>query len=367
MSNWCRPFFGPTRVFIVFICFCAWTANAQTSTYFPPVQSDDWEKVDLNSLDWDREALAKFLEWLATKDTRAFILLQNGKIAVEEYWGPKLTGLGEMDSESLWYWGNAGRTLTSLMAGSAESEKQLKIKAPVSKYVGAGWSSLPSKREKEIRIHHLLAMTSGLDERVDNPDGSNPEDFKFLALAGTRWANHKGAYNLLTQIIEKQSGLNQQSYFDSKIGVKTGITGSWQESDQTLGFYSNARSMARMGLLLLNRGMWQGQEIVSPTFFAKMTSPGSSDNPSYGYLTWLNNSEGYKVPESRVKFQGKLIQDAPDDAIMSLGDNGQFVFAVPSMNLVMVRMGGDGLEEEIAQNLVRQIWKRFMPIVNYSK
>lgn len=70
--------------------------------------------------------LAELLAWLPTQDTRAFIILKDGKLFVEEYWGENLTGLGQMNRDSFWYWASAGKTLTATLVGIAEEQKLLK-------------------------------------------------------------------------------------------------------------------------------------------------------------------------------------------------------------------------------------------------
>ncbi|MDN3202549.1 serine hydrolase domain-containing protein [Algoriphagus sediminis] len=337
---------------------------AQSSLYFPPTDSDEWVKKDLNSLGWNNQELARFLEWLPSQGTRSFIILKDGEIVVEEYWGAKLTGLGDMDEDALWYWASAGKTLTSSLLGIAEKKKLLKVKHCTSKYLGEGWSSLPSKREKEIKISHQLTMTTGLDERIETPDNTEPENLKFFSLAGQRWAYHNAPYTLLTEVLSEASGQSLVEFFRSSLGDKIGMTGTWQNVGESKVFYSNARSMARFGLFLLNHGVWDGEELIRPKYFESMVSSGSSDNPSYGYLTWLNSAEGFKVPGIQRKFPGKPVESASEDMFMALGRNGQTLLVVPSENLVIVRMGTFSNEILFPKAFVNQLWDRMNKVIN---
>ncbi len=332
--------------------------SAQSSPYFPPIDSEEWSKKDLNSLGWDDRELAQFLEWLPSQGTRSFMILKDGEIVVEEYWGAKLTGLGNMDKDALWYWASAGKTLTASLIGIAEDQKLLKVKHSTSRYLGEGWTSLPEKREKEIRISHQLSMTTGLDERIESPDNTDPDNLKFFSLVDKRWAYHNAPYTLLTKVISEASGKSLTEYFRTNLGDKIGMTGTWQNVGENKVFYSNARSMARFGLFLLNKGKWQGEELLSSKYFEAMTSSSSSDNPSYGYLTWLNSEDGFKVPGIQRKFKGKPIANAPEDMIMALGRNGQMLLVVPSQNLVIVRMGASSSEILFPRQFVNQLWDR---------
>ena len=105
-------------------------------------------------------------------------------------------------------------------------------------------------------------------------------------------------------------------------------------------FFSTLRSMARYGLLLQNRGDWNGTPVLSDTaFFGQMTRPSQSLNRSYGYLTWLNGQSSFMMPTSQLVFPGPLFPDAPHDMFAAQGKDGQIICVAPSQGLVWVRMG----------------------------
>jgi hypothetical protein len=88
-----------------------------------------------------------------------------------------------------------------------------------------------------------------------------------------------------------------------------------------------------------------------------MTNSSQSLNPSYGYLTWLNGKGKMMVPGSQIVFNTSLAPNAPADMYAAMGKNGQLINVVPSMNLVMVRVGdapGDNGEVPITFN--NDIW-----------
>jgi CubicO group peptidase (beta-lactamase class C family) len=88
-------------------------------------------------------------------------------------------------------------------------------------------------------------------------------------------------------------------------------------------YYSTARSMARYGLLLLNKGVWNGNPVLNDSvYFKNMTNSSQNINQSYGYLTWLNGKDSYMLPQSQIVFGGSTIKDAPDDLFAALGKNG---------------------------------------------
>lgn len=352
-------------VFLVFSC-----AEAQKpkpvqvpNLYFPPNESALWEKTILAELGWDQTALAELLAWLPTQDTRAFIILKNGKIVVEEYWGRRLTGAGDMDQNSLWYWASAGKTLTAALVGLAQQEKLLSTKDRTQKYLGAGWTSLPNNQERNIKLIHQLTFTTGIDDKVTNLDETSPASLKYLAKPGSRWSYHNATYTLLEKVVEKASGKPYQTFFKEKLGDKIGMKGFWQQTGMNNVFYSDARSFARFGLLLLAKGNWNGTTIWSGDFFEKLPQTSQDLNLSYGYLTWLNGKGSYMVPGSQAVFPGSLIPHAPADMYQAMGKNGQFLMVIPSQNLVIVRMGSLGGDTLVPFLLMRDMWQRLDQVI----
>ncbi|SEG10137.1 serine hydrolase domain-containing protein [Algoriphagus boritolerans] len=338
-------------------------SSANTGLYFPPNESSIWEKLPLAELGWDQNALAEMLAWLPTQDTRAFLILKDGKIVVEEYWGSKLTGVGEMDQNSYWYWASAGKTLTAAMVGLAQQEKLLSINDRTQKFLGPGWTSMPAKQERKIRLKHHLTLTTGIDDKVSNLDDFSPSNFKYHSKPGTKWSYHNATYTMLVQVLVNASGMDFQTYFKEKLGNKIGMKGFWQKSGLNTVFYSDARSFARFGLLLLGKGKWDGNQIWSGDYFDEMTESSQNSNPSYGYLTWLNGKSSYLLPELKSPISGSLIPQAPADMYQAMGKNGQILMVIPSQNLVIIRMGGAPGELPVPAFLVRQLWERLSKVM----
>lgn len=120
----------------------------------------------------------------------------------------------------------------------------------MSDYLGTGWTSAPLEKENLIQIKHLLSMTSGLDDSTGDNDFS--ENLQYVADAGTRWAYHN-VYVLIQDLLEQASGQEWSTYFNSKIKNRIGMTGTWTELNNLSVYWSNARSMARFGLMICLR------------------------------------------------------------------------------------------------------------------
>lgn len=369
LSNSIRLFFFFKAVLGCWALFCFTGAEAQKlnpnpDLYFPPNGSSVWEEKSPAELGWNQTELAELLHWLSTQDTRAFIILKDGKLVVEEYWGIKLTGVGEMDQNSYWYWASAGKTLTAALVGIAVQEKLLKINDRTQKYLGEGWTSMPTNQEREIRLIHHLTLTTGIDDRVVNLDDPAPENLKYLAKPGTRWSYHNATYSLLEKVVVKAAGQDFQAYFKEKLGDKIGMKGFWQQTGLNNVFYSDARSFARFGLLMLAKGNWGGTPIWLGDFFEKMVQTSQNMNQSFGYLTWLNGKAAYMIPGSQTAVSGSIIPQAPADMYQAMGKNGQFLMVIPSLNMVIVRMGTTGGDAQVPFTLMRDIWQRLDRVMN---
>ena len=104
-------------------------------------------------------------------------------------------------------------------------------------------------------------------------------------------------------------------------------------------YHSNTRSMARFGLLALNKGKWNDQQIINESFFKESINSSQNFNPSYGYFWWLNGKNNYMIPGSQTVFTGPLIPNAPLDMYAAMGAEDQRIYIIPDKNMVVVRMG----------------------------
>lgn len=262
----------------------------EPAIYFPPVSGTTWETTSPGTLGWTDPQLNDLYSYLQLKNTKAFIILKNGKIVVEKYFGT-------FTADSNWYWASAGKTMTGMLVGIAQQEGILNINHKTSQYLGNGWTSLPAAKEDLISIRHQLTMTTGLDDNVPESDCTLPACLAYKADAGTRWAYHNAPYTLLDKVVESASGNTYNGYFQEKIRNKLGMNGLWVRNGYNNVYYSTARSMARFGLLMLNKGKWDQTAIISDSayFYAQVNSS-QNLNPSYGYLTWLNGKTSHMLP-----------------------------------------------------------------------
>ncbi|WP_194976448.1 serine hydrolase domain-containing protein [Aquiflexum lacus] len=332
--------------------------------YFPPVSGNTWESISPSSLGWNISEIGNLKTLLEDNGTRAFILLKDGKIVMEEYFGTRLSGSQAFDQNSIWYWASAGKTLTATLIGIAQEEGKLNIQQPSSDYLGKGWTSLTASQEHEISVWHQLTMTTGLDDGAGNLDDFSSENLRFLAEPGTRWAYHNAPYTLLDKVIEGSTGSTFPQFFKDKLASKIGMTGSWQRVNFNNVFFSDARSMARFGLLILANGDWDGVSVIKDkSYLAQMLSKSQNLNQGYGYLWWLNDSDTFMIPQVTVQLPGSYAPNAPADMVCGLGRDGQYVCIIPSQNLVLVRMGSNPDQALVPFMFLNDMWQILRNII----
>lgn len=310
---------------------------SQAPLYFPPKTGTAWQTTSPASLNWCQPKIDSLYSFLDKTHTKGFIVLKDGKIVLEKYFGT-------FKQDSIWYWASAGKSMTSCLVGLAQQQNLLDIGQKTADFLGTGWTTCPPEKEKLITLRHQLSMTTGLEDGLDLPqiiDDSNcilPECLVYKSDAGTRWAYHNAAYRLLHDCIEKASGLNINQFTKAQLLDKTGMKGLWVNHI----FYSTPRSMARFGLFTLAGGRWETDQIMSdPIFVDSMSVPSQGLNKSYGNLWWLNGQPTFMVPTVQFAFPGPLVPNGPPDLFMALGKNDQKVHIVPSQGLVVIRMGND--------------------------
>jgi len=267
----------------------------------------------------------------------------NPQILYENYWGD-----GAVNSKSNSF--SMAKSLTALAIGAAVTDGYIEsVNDPVSKYL-TGWDT---DLAKDLTIYHLLTMTSNInyDESYGNPFGymakvyygndvrALSKPYKVVEKPGTSWEYLGGNTLLLAEIVEKVTGKSLADYFSEKIWtpLATEQPAYWTIDEKGIEkayccFYSNARDFAKFGQLLMNKGNWNGQQLIDTTFINQSIQPailnnGSTEN-TYGYQIWLTNYQNMEMYFLR-------------------GILGQYVLVIPEKEMIVVRLGEGRSNEKI--------------------
>lgn len=219
---------------------------------------------------------------------------------------------------------SASKMLTALAVGLAVDDGLLALDDKVVDHLQDKLPATVTPALQAITIKHLLTMTSGKRVATDIRSFSNNWAKRWLALPGIE-PGQKFAYDtmtpfMLSAIVQRATGRTMLSYLYDRILQPMGITDvEWEMSPDSIntggwGVRCSTESMAMLGQLLLRRGVWHGQQLISADWIDRMTSdqltpmgvdPGHGDNYKwgYGYLMWRCPwSTGYRAEGNLGQF-----------------------------------------------------------------
>ncbi len=324
--------------------------------YFPSNTDTAWERKSMSSLGWNSGNVQALKDYLNQKHSKSFMILVNGRIVLEEYFNGH-------NATATWPWNSAGKTLVSTATGIAQQEGLLDINTKASQYLGAGWTVAPLAKENLITVRHLLTMTSGLNDSSELVIRAN---LRYMADAGTRWSYHN-VFQKLMDVVGAASGQTYENYFNARLKNKLGMDGFWNYGLIFTVYHSNTRSMARFGLMALNNGKWNNEQIINQAFFNDAINTSQSINPSYGYLWWLNGKSGAMIPGGQTFYPGTLVPNAPADMYAAMGAEDQRIYVIPSKKMVVIRMGdaSDPQNPNFAvSGFDNELWGKINAVIN---
>ena len=279
------------------------------------------------------------LSKLEDLETVAFLIIQDEEILFEKYWQ-------EYNINSLSNSFSVSKSIVSLLIGIAIDEEKIKN---VEQKVGDFIPEFSKGKNENLSIKHLLTMSSGLnwDEAYSSPFSITTKAYygndikslvtnlKVVEELGENWKYLSGNTQLLALILEKATGKKLADYASEKLwkplGAKNDALWSLDKKDGTEKAYccfnSNARDFARIGQLILNKGMYDDVQVVSKKYIDEATKAANYLNDEtgkivdfYGYQFWIIDYLNYKIPYAR-------------------GILGQYIFVIPGKNAVVVRLG----------------------------
>jgi CubicO group peptidase (beta-lactamase class C family) len=274
--------------------------------------------------------------------TRALVVVHRGRIAAERY------APGFDAAMPLIGWSMTKAALNALVGLRVKDGKL----AVTDKALLPEWRGDTDPR-RDISLDDLLRMSSGLafDETYDDPladvtqmlfvDGDMARFAAaktLVAPPGTEWHYSSGTSAIIAAILRETFATEQDylRYPRERLFQPLGMRSAVLELDAAGTFvgssflYASARDFARLGLLFLQDGMWQGQRLLPEDWVVYSRGPARTlPDGSYGAHLWLRlrESEGLGVPPMS------------EDAYYFLGHDEQIVAIVPSRDLVIVRLG----------------------------
>lgn len=335
-------------------------------TFDPPIfpyrkDTTNWPSGDITidslfSTDVQQEIRKYFDEPLpeAPRYTRGVVVVHKGQLVAEEY----ATGYDMTTPQLSW---SMAKSFTNALVGILVRDGLLDIseRAPV-----ADWNG-PDDPRNAITTDDLLRMSSGLDwvENYSMPSGATNMLFKDQSMAktaasvdlayepGTEWYYSSGTTNIISEIVRNVVGDEKYWSFPYiELFHKIGISTATFEPDASGTFVGSSylwmspRDYARFGLLYLNDGVWEGERILPEDWVTYSSSPApAAPNGIYGAQFWRNGFDSFNFP------------DLPEDAYLANGYEGQRIMIIPSLELVVVRLGYTATDDFDMNGLVRDV------------
>ena len=285
-------------------------------------------------LNIDNESLAK----IEAFEPVAFLIIKDGKIIFEKYWE-------EYGPESLSNSFSMAKSIVGLLIGAAIDDGYItSVDQAVSDFI----PEFKNDKNRDLTIKDVLTMSSGLnwDESyaslfsttTNAYYGDNIKELIYglevVEEPGKKFKYLSGNTQLLAMVLESATGLKISDYASRKFWKPMGAVNDavWSLDDKNgmekayCCFNSNARDFARWGQLILNNGIWNYDTLISPEYVQTSIHPANLTDETgekinyYGYQWWIHHANGWNIPYMR-------------------GILGQYVFAIPEKNAVVVRLG----------------------------
>lgn len=292
------------------------------------------QSVNYNKQQIDTSLLGDFAKY----QTVGFLVIKNDSLLHEQYWEG-------YDEHSVVNSFSMAKSINAVLVGIALKEGLIKnVDEPVSNY-------LPEFREgnkSKITIKHLLTMSSGIDFKEDYASpfawpaqayyGNDVNALTIKAEArdtpGIVWYYKGGDSQLLGMILKKATGKKVADYASEKLWKRIGAQDKafWSTDEKDMEkvsccFYTTARDYARLAKLYINHGNWNGDQIVDSSFVDSSLS-----------IACLNDHETCK-PIDNYGYQWWMMKYKEHPIFYLRGIRGQYVFAIPDMNMIVVRLG----------------------------
>ncbi len=339
--------------------------NSISCQNFPKAE---WQKVDHPTFSgWDRNKLAEVQEYIIDSTaTTGMMIIHDGKV-IYEY--------GNVIENS--YIASCRKSVLGMLYGKYVDNGTIDLDKTLEE-VGTPYDQELLDVEKKATIRDIISSRSGIYLPASNPgDMSDLAPERGSVQPGRQWLYNNWDFNMAGYIFEKETQKNIYDEIEAQFAIPLQMQ-DWDRSIQEksgdltasdiLAYHINfsARDMARLGVLMLNKGKWNGQQIISENWVAEMTSPSTTfeevdkiasyvkndqSQYSYGYMWWLWENPKTKLLEGSYSAQGAW---------------GQNITIIPKLNTVIVIKTNDMYQRQKGDHnfIIDQIAQIYNPSLN---
>jgi CubicO group peptidase (beta-lactamase class C family) len=279
----------------------------------------------------------------------SFMMLRHGNVIAEAWWSPE----GPDKPHVMW---SLSKSFTSTAVGLAVEDGLLSIDDLVVKYFPDSLPKDPSPELQTMRVRDLLTMSTGHDNEPKVRDKTN-WIAEFLAHPVPKRPGSKFVYNtpatfMQSAIVQKVTGKTTLEYLKPRLFEPLGIESPrWDTNPQgiTLGGYGlflKTEEVAKFGQLYLQKGKWNGKQLVPEEWITTATSkqvpngtnPDSDWNQGYGFQFWRCRHNAYRGD----------------------GKDGQFCIVMPDHDVVVVMTANNTK----LQDQLNVVWDELLPAIS---
>jgi CubicO group peptidase (beta-lactamase class C family) len=334
--------------------------------YFPPSESaggwrwcKDKDQVrSLAGMDLERLSVIRDAQLQIYQGPWAIVIIRKGYVAAEWF------GVPAMPNTTFDGWSSTksatgiafGLLIDDSLHNKLPHGAHVDLDTPIYDFVPEGFP-LTDPEKRNIKLRHILSMTSaipgeghglfGLSPAPGGGEyeialGKEPSRFgrsaaKLFGEPGKVWEYSDAGFAHLSLFFAHAEGREIADYMKERVFDPIGIENvgwDWQGGAGHIGPHTNphsglrlsARDFARLGYLMAHQGKWQKKQIIPQSWIESATRSSQQVNPSYGYTFWVNTD-------------GVLWPTAPKDTFAFRGFTASRCYVVPSLDLVVVRLG----------------------------
>lgn len=330
----------------------------------PPNAYDGWITTSLSDVGLKKDNISQMMDdidELPYHQLNGILILKNSKLVFEEYFGGTRFNFDDVYAEgdsilytlnTEHYLASVSKSVTSLLVGIAIDEGLINSTDDyISEYFQPVYPNIFVEGKEKIKLQHLLTMSSGLPWDESSPYNSSQNDVRKLfnasdpisfvlsrpleAEPGTFFKYNSGGTNVAADMIRLAFGSTVRTFARLKLFEPLGIKQyRWEVISGVYlfasgGLFLKPRDLAKIGQLMLNKGKWNGNQIVSEAWVN--SSVENRINPEwegfangYGYQWWLDD---YNV-------SGKAYH-----CYFAAGWGEQMMYIFPSENMIVIFLG----------------------------
>jgi CubicO group peptidase (beta-lactamase class C family) len=342
-----------------------------TYSYKIPEQTDNYLQTDsISKFVKDINAVYKLMDKILKEEfgrLESILIIKDGKLILEEYfYSYTQTKLHRINS--------CTKSITSLLLGiTLNNNKMSNVNQSIFNFF-PNYDSCRTSVKKKITLKHILTMSAGFYEEDDFKDQGPDNYIRYILNSkmennpGEKFRYSSKCSNLLGGIIymleKKQADEFAKDVLFNKLGISEFF---WEKENGVLpcdaGLQLYPRDMVKIGLLVLNNGNWNGEQIIPEEWIIASTKPNVAESEffDYGYQWWYRSKRNKSWWNDPV--QGSKSEH---DMFLALGAGGQYIMVIRDLNMVIVTTASDYSRDGMDHIKVPMVIEEIVPMFEDS-